>query len=290
MQSVLMHPTTKASLETYFDKPVSVLALTGPVGSGKKYLSQIIATKLVGTSYDKGVNNGQILNIVAADDKQEISIETVRALISKLSLKTSSAKDRRVVIINELQSLSTEGQNALLKNLEQPSSTTHFILTMPQSSSVLPTIISRVTLLPVKSIDLPQALKYFSDHKDASDIKSAWSLSKGLAGQMYELLISEDSQLGESVKVAKKFLSLNKYERLLLLDNYSKSNDKLTSFLYGLGRVLEAAHHNSIEKSDLVLARRLSESRRVTYRLNEQLSLNTSVKLTVMQLVNSLKV
>lgn len=277
-------------LDTYLDKPAGVLALVGPDGSGKKHLSKIIAEKLLNSPYEQAVNRGSILVVVAAEDKKEISIESVRELISSLSLKTSSPDDRRIVIINDVQNLSLEGQNALLKTLEQPSKNTHFILSMPQSSSVLPTMLSRTTQISVKPVDIGAALKHFASTSTESEIRSAWALGKGLPGQMHKLLMNESSELGDSVKAAKKFLALNKYERLLLLDDYSKNKGKFAYFLIGLSRVLEAAHRGSIEKNNVALARRLSASRSSTYKLTEQLNLNTSVKLTALQLVNSLKV
>jgi len=74
-----------------------------------------------------------------------IKVEQIRQLKAKLSFKPYEAK-KRIVLIRNASLLNPQSGNALLKMMEEPPANTHFILTAPDSSSVLKTIRSRCQL------------------------------------------------------------------------------------------------------------------------------------------------
>ncbi|MDJ0781012.1 MAG: DNA polymerase III subunit delta' [Desulfosarcinaceae bacterium] len=69
-------------------------------------------------------------------------IDQIRALCDTLALKPYEA-GTRLAILQGAQSLNPEAGNALLKILEEPPEGTILILTAPQTSDLLPTIVSR---------------------------------------------------------------------------------------------------------------------------------------------------
>jgi DNA polymerase-3 subunit delta' len=71
-----------------------------------------------------------------------IRIDQIRTLIRTLSQKPYGG-GRRVVIIADAHTMNPEAGNALLKMLEEPPPDTVLILTAPQTSDLLPTIVSR---------------------------------------------------------------------------------------------------------------------------------------------------
>jgi DNA polymerase-3 subunit delta' len=71
-----------------------------------------------------------------------IRIDQIRILIRTLSQKPYGG-GRRVVIIADAHTMNPEAGNALLKMLEEPPAGTVLILTAPQTSDLLPTIVSR---------------------------------------------------------------------------------------------------------------------------------------------------
>ncbi len=100
-----------------------------------------------------------------------IRIDQIRNLCGLLSLKPHEAR-LRVIIISDAQALTTEAGNALLKELEEPPSGTLFILTAPQKSDLLPTILSRSQVIgfnPFSLSDLISILKigHGANHNDA---------------------------------------------------------------------------------------------------------------------------
>ncbi len=69
-------------------------------------------------------------------------IDQIRALCDTLALKPYEA-GLRLAILQDAQALNPEAGNALLKVLEEPPDRTVLILTAPQTSDLLPTIVSR---------------------------------------------------------------------------------------------------------------------------------------------------
>ena len=94
------------------------------------------------------------------DGKKEISVEQVRTVLRNAYVKPYTA-DYKVVIIEEGDALNASGQNALLKLLEEPPSYMVFLLLCENSNKLLPTVLSRSTLLrftPYTPAQLEQAM------------------------------------------------------------------------------------------------------------------------------------
>ncbi|MEK7611718.1 MAG: hypothetical protein AAB486_05110 [Patescibacteria group bacterium] len=86
------------------------------------------------------------LELETPEDKTTISIEEIRNLQSRLSLRPYQSKVK-AAIIYEAQKASPEAQNCLLKTLEEPPRHSLIILTAPEKDSLLPTIVSRCRLI-----------------------------------------------------------------------------------------------------------------------------------------------
>lgn len=92
-------------------------------------------------------NNPDILNI---DQNSGWGIDVIRKIKNFLSQKPFCHQNK-IVIISDAQQLNLESQNALLKTLEEPGKDNYLILTAPNSSALLPTIISRVHIIKAAS-------------------------------------------------------------------------------------------------------------------------------------------
>ena len=87
---------------------------------------------------------------------QRISIDQVRQALGRAALRPYSAR-MQVVIVDGADRLTEEAGNSLLKSLEEPSSTTRFVLTTAQPAHCLATILSRCQVLrcqPLPTDDL----------------------------------------------------------------------------------------------------------------------------------------
>ena len=90
------------------------------------------------------------IHIVYSDDGETIKIDQVRELLAQSRLRPFEAR-RKVFIIRNVEQLTAEGANALLKTLEEPGGNSLFILTTAHLEKNLDTILSRcqrMTFLP----------------------------------------------------------------------------------------------------------------------------------------------
>lgn len=85
--------------------------------------------------------------VLAPDEKSIITIEQVKKLISRLSMRQVN---EQYIIIRPADLMGEEAANAFLKNLEEPNEKVHFILVTDEPSKLLPTILSRSAIYFLK--------------------------------------------------------------------------------------------------------------------------------------------
>ncbi len=86
---------------------------------------------------------------IGSEEKKEYN--TIRWLIDRLSKK--SITDKYVALIDGVDRISIEGQNALLKTIEEPSENKYILLISSNRSRILPTILSRCFDLKFSPLD-----------------------------------------------------------------------------------------------------------------------------------------
>ncbi len=84
------------------------------------------------------------------EDKQQISVDQIRAANERLSM-TSSRSGYRVAIIEPAHQMTVAAANGLLKTLEEPGQRSLIILVTSQPSAMLPTIRSRCQQLGMRT-------------------------------------------------------------------------------------------------------------------------------------------
>jgi DNA polymerase III subunit delta' len=134
---------------------------TGPAGSGRSNLAVSFAAAL--QCQESGCGQCQSCKLVLAyahpdvtylaTDRVQISIEEVRQLVARASMSSSMGR-YRVMIIEDADRMTERTSNVLLKELEEPSDGTIWLLCAPSVSELLPTIRSRVRNLNLR---LPSA-------------------------------------------------------------------------------------------------------------------------------------
>ncbi|BBO82145.1 DNA polymerase III subunit delta' [Desulfosarcina ovata] len=95
-----------------------------------------------------------------APQSSVIRIDQIRILLQTLTLKPNEAA-QRVVIISDAQAMNPEAGNALLKILEEPPDGTLLVLTAPEASDLLPTVVSRcrqIRFRPLAAEDIARML------------------------------------------------------------------------------------------------------------------------------------
>ena len=191
--------------------------ISGPKGSGKKTLARLMAAAAVCRDGNKPClacsacrkamtsNHPDIITVTDPEHKA-VAVKIVREYREDVYIKPNEA-DKKVYIFP--QELGTEGQNALLKILEEPPSYGVFILLAENPQQILTTVRSRCTLLQMESLPkgllLSQLSKQFPG-ADQEQLLAAAERSGGYMGQAAELLKEGEVVSGRTKAFAKAFL------------------------------------------------------------------------------------
>lgn len=193
--------------------------LAGPQGMGKAAFASRIARFLVthgragqgqdisiddpgdvaaGRLVDAG-NHPEIVHLTRQlkDKSKElarnITIDQVRGVIRRLHLSLSLG-DWRVVIIDAVDDLETDGANALLKTLEEPPAQSLFLLVSHSPGRLLPTIRSRCRILRFQPIDRDVMTGWLHELRpilDRTDVRAVVAASGGVPGKALTLIDSD---------------------------------------------------------------------------------------------------
>lgn len=126
---------------------------TGSRGTGKTTCAKILAKAVncldphdsdpCGVCENcRGIDSGEILDVVEMDAASNRGIDDIRAIIDEVAFAPARAK-YRVYIVDEVHMLSRDAWNALLKTLEEPPAHVIFILATTEVNKIPETILSR---------------------------------------------------------------------------------------------------------------------------------------------------
>lgn len=191
--------------------------ISGPRGSGKRTLAHLLAAAAVCRGEKKPClscpacrkamtdNHPDIISVVDTDRKA-VPVKLVRQYRDDVYIKPNEA-EKKVYIFP--QELGPEGQNALLKILEEPPAYGLFLLLAENPQQILTTVRSRCTLLQMESLPkellLSQLQKQFPN-TDREQLQAATERSGGYLGQAAELLREGEVISARTQAFAKAFL------------------------------------------------------------------------------------
>ena len=135
------------------------------------------------------------IDISIIESEKAVGIAQVRDFQKKIYLKPYKS-EKKAVVLNAQNGLTTEAQNALLKVLEEPPVNTIIIILAGSIESILPTIISRCKIFSL-------------DGKNKTDF------------ELYKKIILSVNEKGTG-------------ERLKLAETYSKDKETALQFLEGM--------------------------------------------------------
>jgi DNA polymerase-3 subunit delta' len=143
--------------------------------------------------------------------KNQISIEQIRDLIWKISLKPFKSK-YKVAIVDSANRMTLEAQNCFLKTLEEPKGNSIIILISESENLLLPTIVSRcqkIKFFPVEKEKIEKVLR--EKGVEETKIKRILRFAQGRPGMAIELLENE-KKLEEFEKIEKDLVKIKNRE------------------------------------------------------------------------------
>lgn len=231
LNELTLNSETRTLLDAYIRNPKQGMLLTGPSGCGLFTVSQALAQEVV--------SHPTNILTVQPDEKGTIPIERVRALYVETR---STRAERYVVLIDNIDAMSQDAQNAFLKLLEEPVDHVHFILTTHEPERLLTTIISRVEAMEVGRISATDSQSLLRAHHvtDAATLQQMLFIASGLPAKLARL--ADDTEYFDSqaqyVRLARDFLTSTTHERLKLISHITGRDDAKT-FVETVASVLQ---------------------------------------------------
>ena len=192
--------------------------ISGPAGSGKHTLARLLAAAILCKGRDKPCGvcapcrkalKGEHPDFITLTDPEHknIAVRLVRQMRDDVFIRPNES-DYKIYLI--AQDLGIEGQNALLKILEEPPKYGVFILLTDNPEKLLPTVRSRCTELALTAVperQLRQHLTLNYPKASAEDIAAAIQRSGGWLGQAKQLLDDGEGVPPQTTDFVRSFAS-----------------------------------------------------------------------------------
>ena len=158
------------------DRVTHAYLFTGPAGSNKTQAAYALASALI--CKDNGCGACDECSKIARRKHPDVRyyapegaggylVEQIREIVSDTSLAPIQAT-RKVYILDRVDLLGTSAANAFLKTLEEPPDDVVIILLGRTRESVLPTIVSRCSVVPFRHIPATEAADILAQRTGAS--------------------------------------------------------------------------------------------------------------------------
>lgn len=249
ISGIVGHRTQIKRLSQLIDKGAipQTLLFSGISGIGKCKIAQVFLTSLFCKNENPPCSNCSLCNQIRAgtfpdfieihpnergiipigsEEKKEYG--SIRWLIDRLSKK--SITDTYVTLIDGVDRISVEGQNALLKTIEEPSENKYILLISSNRSKILPTILSRCfdlkfypldedsigTLLIEKGLSEPEAI--FTAKLSGGSVEIAYAL---MNKELMEKILTLCTEISLFVKGKESLdIHLTEIQKIIDIDRF----------------------------------------------------------------------
>ena len=211
---LVLNESTKAFVLQFKAAAPQAQLISGPKGSGLHTLAASLVTQ-----------SGTLLSTVTPVRKTptslpSISVEQIRSLYEQARTRLNGP---HFIVIDDADTMNHSAQNALLKLLEEPNETIHFILTTHSVEKLLPTIRSRVrhfAVPPISQQASSELLKSLGVHDELA-VRRLLFIASGLPAELCRMADSpaDFKVLGERAATAKAFVEGNTYQRMVVISS-----------------------------------------------------------------------
>lgn len=227
--------------------------ISGPAGSGKHTLARLLAAAILCREQSKPclscgpcrkVMEGSHPDLITVEDPEHknVAVKIVRQMRDDMFIRPNES-DYKIYMFP--QELGTEGQNALLKILEEPPHYGVFLLLTDNPEKLLPTVRSRCTELKMQALSsdiLRPYLRREFPQAAEEDLEVAIFRSGGFLGQAMEYLHSGGQMLPQTEDFLRAFGARDALlltEVLVPMEKWKR--DQLLEILQSWLEILESA-------------------------------------------------
>lgn len=211
----------------------------GPRGTGKTSTARILAKAVNCLNPELGdpcnhcdpcasFNDGTFLDLIEIDAASNRRIDDIREIREKINFSPVKGR-RKVYIIDEAHSLTTEAENAFLKTLEEPPKHVMFILCTTEIEEIAPTIVSRCQRFDFKLLSTDDICSRLSEIIQAEhlviDNQAITAIARSASGSLRDaenLLDQISVSFDEAITLSQveDLLGISNRERWLELVDY----------------------------------------------------------------------
>ena len=227
--------------------------ISGPKGSGKHTLAKLLAEAILCEGSHRGcgscvhcrkMRSGNHPDFITVEDPEHknVAVKIVRQIREDMFVRPNEAAHKIYLFPQEL---GIEGQNALLKILEEPPAYGVFLLLTDNPDKLLPTVRSRCTELKLQALEektIRNQLRLDFPKASEEDIAAAMFRSGNFLGQARQLLENGDALPPQTEQFLKAFAnkdSLLLTQTLVPMEKWKR--DALTEILTQWLELLEGA-------------------------------------------------
>lgn len=227
--------------------------ISGPAGAGKHTLARLLAAAMMCTDAQKPclrcqacrkVMDGVHPDVITVEDPEHknVAVRIVRQMRDDMFIRPNEGEKKVYMLA---QSLGVEGQNALLKVLEEPPSYGVFLLLTDNPEKLLPTVRSRcveLALLPLTEPVLRRELRERFPKSDENTISAAISRSGGYLGQAIGLLSDGETVSPQTQALVEAMAARNALQLTQVLAPMEKcKRDQMIEWMQQWLEILEGA-------------------------------------------------
>lgn len=166
--------------------------ICGEDGIGKSIIARIAAQTLLNKRKDK--DYADIIEYRGIKGKKSIGVNEVRMLTEEINKKPVEG-DKKVIIVYNAQNITADGQNAFLKNIEEPPSGVFIMLLCDNLESILDTIKSRCQIYKLNRLSEGEMYLFLNKYYkklNKEQLKPILAFSDGIPGRA-QRFIDDDS-------------------------------------------------------------------------------------------------
>lgn len=158
-ESLIGHNSIKNQISKAIkaDKLSHAHLLVGEDGIGKSRLARNIGYKILGKTKD--IQYVDLVEWHVEKNKSTIGVSSIRTLIEEINKKPYEG-DKKVIIIYNVDKMTTQAQNAFLKTIEEPPKNVTILLLCENIEVVLDTIKSRCQIHKLKSLNIVEMKEF----------------------------------------------------------------------------------------------------------------------------------
>lgn len=210
LSEMVGNEATIKSLEKELENGSHVFLMTGPAGCGKTTLARIMAKKV-------GAGELSIHEINSAENR---GIDTAREIMEQMRFNPSDG-DSLVWILDEMHMITSAGQNALLKALEDTPSHCYFFLCTTDPQKLIAPLKTRCSIINVKPLSNEEMIYLLK--------RTARSEKLKVGSEVYEKICElAEGGCRKGLKLLSKVLYLDSdEERLEVLESDVSENKEI---------------------------------------------------------------